>query len=228
MPAFHFPNRGLAAASFALCLQFTGSLASAQQVLASSTFPVTNEGWTSIGVGGNTPAAHVPLLFGGGGGGFITNFVSSGNFAFGAPAEFLGNQSAALGGTLSFRVLDGSTTAGQDGSVRLMGGGMELQSPQSATPGIWTSFDIDLRPGTWFVGDPGAGVFATFANLSGVLSNLQSLSIFGGNQVGEFPTSLDDVFLTAAVPEPGTWVLMGAGLLALGFTASRRRVGPAT
>jgi hypothetical protein len=216
-------HRLAAVALLGIGLQVAATNARAQTVLANSSFPISNEGWTSLDPSGSSPASHAPLVFGGGGG-HIFNEGGSTKFGFGAPAEFLGNQSAALGGTLRFRLFDGSNTAGQDGSVRLSGGGVELQNPQSATPGQWTSFEIALAPGQWFVGDPAAGVQATWADLGGVLSNMGSLSIFGGNLGGELNTALDDVTLTTAVPEPGSWALMSAGLLVLGRLAAKRRV----
>lgn len=54
----------------------------------------------------------------------------------------------------------------------------------------------------------------------GTGSDVLSFSAIGAND--SYGGSLDMVSLTAAVPEPGTYALMAAGLLALGFIGRRR------
>ena len=57
--------------------------------------------------------------------------------------------------------------------------------------------------------------------LNGSFQNLNSLSFSGIGGNPEF--SIDNVTTTAAVPEPGTYALLLAGLGAIGFVARRRR-----
>jgi hypothetical protein len=58
-------------------------------------------------------------------------------------------------------------------------------------------------------------------NLTGIGSNTLSFNAVGTSD--SYGGSLDAVSLTAAIPEPGTYALMLAGLGAIGFIARRRR-----
>jgi hypothetical protein len=54
-------------------------------------------------------------------------------------------------------------------------------------------------------------------------SNLTTLSFMATGTNDSYGTSLDNVSVTAAVPEPSTYALMFGGLAAVGFIARRRR-----
>ena len=50
-----------------------------------------------------------------------------------------------------------------------------------------------------------------------------NLAFFNGTGVGDNETGLDNVVLTAGVPEPATWALMILGIGAVGFAMRRRQ-----
>lgn len=148
-------------------------------------------------------------------------FASSGAVA---PA----NQLDKLGGVLSFALLKDSSTLAANvdvfGRVELYNGSkyvyadvVGLDSPTH----VWNEYGISLANGAWNSGGQGA-------TLSSVLSNLSSIRILLDNTTGKGEkVGLDNVSLAqvAAVPEPGEWVMMLAGLGLVGWAAARRRRG---
>ncbi len=148
---------------------------------------------------------------------------------FTASSAFLGNESAALGGTLTFDLLrtDSNTAfpsqtapplAITDGATVLVFAPSSLTFPSRAN---WTSYTLTLTTA-------GGGVFvtsetgpaATPAQLSSVLSNLTGLYILSDWYTGIGDSyNLDNVELSSPskTPEPASWVLLLAGGLALLF-----------
>ncbi len=57
----------------------------------------------------------------------------------------------------------------------------------------------------------------------GALAGNQTLSFTGLNTWGDSTTFIDNISMTAAVPEPTTWALMLGGLIAVGSVARRRQ-----
>lgn len=204
-------------------------------VLAQSNFDGDSEGWTALGSGGSPSwAIHsgvsVQYQSGGGNpGGHITVQDPDNEWSyFSAPLAFLGNQSAAYGGRLSFdsRLVSapGGTPA-NEAEVVLRGAGLTLVHEATASlSATWTSFDIPLMPGSWRVDDTFSGALATDAQLQSVLGALSALWINAEYITPVVETvALDNVRLLAPVPEPRQAVLMSAGLCLLVWAARRTR-----
>lgn len=203
----------------ALCT--TASLAPA----ASSSFTAGDEGWTIADLPGNA-TAYTPLLGTfpvayDSAGGFISATDPTNNTIFlSAPAAYLGNQSAAAGGTLTFDLRTTHDTWTLDTVVVLVGAnGTVLVNPVAQPPAnVWSSYSVAISPGGWRVTNP-AGPLATAADLAGVLSNVSMLALpaeFGNGLVET--TSLDNVGLNV-IPEP---MSLGA-IAAIGLMMRRHR-----
>jgi hypothetical protein len=219
-----------------LLMTLIASHASADVV---STFDTNNNGWGSLGfanVGVGTPNfASVPVVSGvvfnaagGNPGGFISKQDPDGNWQyFSAPAAFLGNQSTALGGNLTFNEITISNTqpalnpqgplvAITNGSLILVFGGGGSTPAISGTS--WNSFSVPLSASSWKVTNF-SGATATSAEFSSVLSSLTGLYILsdfwtGSGANGE-TLGLDNVDLpasTTAAPEPKMTFLLLAGM----------------
>jgi hypothetical protein len=155
---------------------------------------------------------------------------------FTASSAFLGNESASLGGTLTFDLLrtDSNTAfppqtapplAITDGATVLVFAPASLAFPSTAN---WTSYTLNLTTaaGGVFVTSE-TGPAATQAQLSSVLSNLTGLYILSDWYTGIGDSyNLDNVGLSSPsrTPEPASWVLMLAGVSALLFFRKRAPV----
>lgn len=188
--------------------------------LVRTDFDSDAEGWRAI----NGVAAQGWVESGGDPGGFFSALDSGGGvvFVYDAPAAYLGDQSAALGGTLSFS-LKTSTLAfpmsNNQATVRFVGGGITLAAVVGDAPGLdWTQYTLDLVPTNFRIGDAN-GAVATAADLAWVFGQVETLRIRG-----EFSQIIDrgglDTVVLSAVPEPATWALALAGAAGLAW---RRR-----
>lgn len=136
-------------------------------------------------------------------------------FWFAAPSLFLGNQSAAYGGTLRF---DLQTTANKGvpyPDVILVGGGHSLFHFGNPPPTMWASRSVALVETGW---QHENNVAASQSDFQATLGALQALYINGDWLSGLETTGLDNVVMT---PEPASLVgLSLAGLLV--WRSSRR------
>lgn len=193
--------------------------------LVSSNFDTGTEGWTAIN-GVQSPGASF-VASGGVSGGYVSATDGSPRrvWLWDAPSAYLGDQSAAYGGTLSYAMML-STQAGDVNDsipdVKLVGAGLELVADAGARPGLsWTGYTLSLTPGIWHIGTLD-GALASAADLMAVLGQLEALRLRGEYSTLARDSGALDSVLLASVPEPGTWALALAGLLAIGSRLRRR------
>ena len=205
-------------------------------VIASSTFTTGDEGWkngnfdaTTVGQPGVTWSA-----VGGNPGGYISVIDNFDWNAFLAPAAYLGNQSAAYGGTLTFDLYDVEVDFDElyaavmlsDGVTFLFGGFVQSQYPLGPP---FSPFNVSLlaSAGWRTTPDPGSAA-ASEAQLQTVLGNLHILAISADWKTGNDNVALDNVVLNSgpgspsAVPEPGTFALVAGAAALTAFRISRR------
>jgi hypothetical protein len=187
--------------------------ATATHANITSSFDSGLEGW--VGAGGAVSFGASGGSTGGTSGGYLRQLDTLNTWmSVSAPASFLGNLSAYLGGTLSFDAKNISNHASDlqsgpwFGHVTITGSGgaasLDVAGAGAGLPlrdGLWHSYGATLDPALWN------------GNLAGALAGTTAitLSLEFNNAIVE--TAGLDNFQISAVPEPGTWALLGAGLL---------------
>ena len=192
-------------------------------IIASSTFDDGAEGWTTL----NDARNFAWISTGGNPGGHVgAEDIGNGQtWYFVAPSSFLGDVSAAFGGSLSFELQQSSVTSPfNDSDVVLTGGGLTLVYDFNYAPGTnWTGFNLSLDAAAGWRLNSTSGAAATAADIQTVLGDLAALRIRGEYRSGADRGQLDNVFLIAApVPEPTPVAMLAAGLALLYLTTRRR------
>jgi hypothetical protein len=165
----------------------------------SSNFNAGLDGWTADGDGVITYSA----AFGNpAGSARITDLGTGDYFYFDAPASYLGDQSASLGGSLSFDLWTAVSSASADPAlpdVLLQGAGLTLVLDLPLPPAAaWRSYTVTLDPtADWRVGI-GGSTRPTPSEFRAVLADLVALRIRGEFSTSNDVTYLDNVSLTAA------------------------------
>src|SRR4029078_6697836 len=185
---------------FAAVLIALAALDAHAATITVSTFDTDTNGWT-VGEFFTSAGSAAPTLVPSGGspGGFIRTIDMFGFNAYQAPSAFLGDQSAAYGGTLSLEM----QALSHDGiyfPMVVIGDGATTLQFRTTPPGTtWTSYAIPLlASGQWEMadgtGNPGAFA-ASEAQLLTVLTNLAFLKLDADWQTGADQIDLDNVAL---------------------------------
>lgn len=227
--------RTVCAAALALLMLATGTAAQAQTI-ASSNFTTGPQGWTVgefTGLSSTSPVTFNPT------GTISTNDVYGYN-AFVAPAAYLGNKSAAFGGTFNFSLADVVNDNILYAPFTLISGTVTLYAAPTVIPSTnplaLTPYSITLTGANFRFGDIGGGGTATDADLLAVLGSLDRIGINADWNTGSDGVTLDNVSLcgpagcpvvNGAVPEPAAWALMILGFGVIGTALRRRRGVPA-
>jgi hypothetical protein len=165
-----------------------------------SGFDNDDQGWTITGDAQGTSAKPDFNGTGGNPDGLISakDNVAGGTWYFSAPAKYLGDQSAAFGGTLSFDLKTTPITSPfANSDVLLEAGALILSFDLPQDPGTdWTHYVVPLDASGWTSRANDAGTLSPEA-FRMALSQLSALRIRGEYQSGPDTGSLDNVRLTA-------------------------------
>jgi hypothetical protein len=220
----------------ALCLLLLALAPAAARAdaIVTSTFDTNSEGWNTVSLNnsGAISGTHTVTwnATGGNPDGHLsrTDPQAGTTFYWNAPAQFLGDMSAAYGGTLGYEVRHSGGSLYNAADVILVGGAtpLTLVFDAAAMPTTaWTLFSIPFSEGQWRVGSL-SGAFATQQQLMDVLAALTALRIRGEYIDGTGETGrLDNVSVNAPpepTPEPAALALMGTGLAGCAVVARRK------
>jgi hypothetical protein len=201
-------NCRLLLASCVLSSTIISSVSHAQ--LVESTFATDADGWLSVTL--PYPSAIPPTIvatffpvWNADLGGYISlidpDGTTTGNTEYWqAPAKFLGAQSVAYGGTLSFDLANppGFGLFDQE-DIILLGGGLTLVYDLGTPPGgNFVHYSIPMSEGGW-TRDGLAGPAATQTEFLTALSNITQIFIRAEFQLGEDTEYLDNVVLSGPV-----------------------------
>lgn len=205
----------------------------------SSSFEGGNtEGWTIFtppsAVGGVGPTA--PLTGGFSGSGYLeAEDAANGFLYFIAPGSWSGNL---YGGTLSFYLRNLNPNVyqltGTEPTVRIEGANSTVlyyfNLPGAANDWTYNQLVLGNSP-NWRLGSYIGSPVPTSLDIAQTLSNVASIGIladwvsrYAGHPQGDFGpdiTGLDEVRLDSVIPEPGAWLLTGAGCALLFFLRKR-------
>lgn len=207
----------------ALVMLFLSSLAFGGQ-LAVSTFDTGDEGWTAGDFLTPSSFSGVNYLPTGGnpGGQIQVPDIYAWNAMF-APSAFLGNQSAAYGGSLTFDQYDAEVADGPYPLVMISDGTTFLYSSLVTMGTTWQTYSVQFVASQWYT-DYNDTTQATDAQLQTVLANLHYLAIDADYHTGSDDVHLDNVILASGstpTPEPASLILMAVGFA--GLIANMRR-----
>jgi len=196
---------------------------------------ITIQNPITIGAGANTLAGSGTIMNGGVALPVTNNVILSpsaspgggpGDLTFTTPLVF-------VGGAIHFQLYDAAGSAGMGWGLITANGGIDLSgaTANSITFNVVSANSTGGSAPTLNF-NPASSYSWTFANASSITGfNAADFNIItsgftnstggGSFSVSEVGNNLDLNF--TPVPEPSTWVLMGAGTLALGFAALRRR-----
>lgn len=197
--------------------------AAAADANISSSFGSRLEGWT--GAGGTVSY----VASGGNGGGYLSQTDTLNTWmSVSAPAAFLGNLSAYLGGVLSFDVKNISNHASDlqsgpwFGAVTITGAAGSASRNVAGTgpglplaDGLWHTYSAMLSPALWS------------GNLAAALANTTAITLTLEFNSAIIETAGLDNFQISPVPEPASALLLALGLGWCGAAASRRRAAAA-
>lgn len=219
----------------ALCIMFMIPIftsSAVAQTIASSGFDSDSEGWGLAGDG----TSLTWQSSGGNPGGYINagDQALGSMWLFSAPAAYLGDQSAAFGGALSYSLRvsgnNGWNTSG--GDVFLVGNGIRLAAASGPVPTTsWQGYSAMLdSSGGWRLNDLN-GAFATDQEIRDVLANLTTLEIRGEYFAGGDNADLDSVVMESGAPPRAVpaldsigFIFMVLALAGFGVAAVNRRV----
>lgn len=197
-----------------------------------SNFDTGAEGWVSGNIGGNTAINDLGVVTwvatGGKSGGYISATDDHTISAFIAPSSYLGDQSSAIGGALTFSLQAVSTDGLVYPNVVIYGAGTSMSYSTTPPGTTWTDYNIPLTSLGWtlYPGGENNGVTPVGAALfASIMANITGLAIEADWQTGSDLVGLDSVAFsgTAVTPIPAALPLFASALGGLGLVGWKRR-----